>query len=265
MRTWVYIVIIVVLLGIASFCGIKIYGWHRDNQKIGAVVDEINEISNVEQIDEEGELVNPPENLESDYWKYVKLPFESVDFTELLKTNADTVAFIHVSGTNVNYPIVQASDNDYYLTHAFDKTKNEAGWVFMDYRNQNFQDANTIIYGHGRLDSTVFGSLKNTLSTKWQNNSDNYVIYVSTPTRNYLYQIFSIYTVEAEEYYIRPNFANDDVYQTWIDTMKRRNIAPVDVEVSTADRILTLSTCKNNSGERIVVQAKLLKQQLRDA
>ena len=66
--------------------------------------------------------------------------------------------------TNINYPVVQTNDNEYYLGRAFDKSKNDAGWVFMDYRNDvnNLSD-NTIIYGHGRLDKTVFGSLKNAL------------------------------------------------------------------------------------------------------
>lgn len=58
------------------------------------------------------------------------VPFYDVDFSQLLKKNLDTVAFINVKGTNINYPIVQTKDNDYYLTHAFDKSYNEAGWVF---------------------------------------------------------------------------------------------------------------------------------------
>ena len=100
-----------------------------------------------------------------------------VDFNELLSKNSDTVGWIEVKGTNINYPIVQTTNNEYYLNHAFDKTKNDAGWVFMDYRNdaKNF-DQNTIIYAHSRYNQTMFGSLKNILSSSWYNNKNNHII-----------------------------------------------------------------------------------------
>ena len=103
-----------------------------------------------------------------------------VDFNELLKKNPDTVGWIEVKGTNINYPIVQTTDNSYYLTHAFDKTKNEAGWVFMDYRNDavNFNQ-NTILYAHSRLTGSMFGSLKNILESSWYTNKNNHIIRLS--------------------------------------------------------------------------------------
>ena len=85
-----------------------------------------------------------------------------VDFNELLKKNPDTVGWIEVKGTNINYPIVQTTDNSYYLTlMLLMALKNEAGWVFMDYRNDpvNFNQ-NTILYAHSRLTGSMFGSLK---------------------------------------------------------------------------------------------------------
>ena len=65
----------------------------------------------------------------------MSLPFLSVGFDELNAKNSDTVAWLKVAGTKVNYPVVQTNNNDYYLTHAFDKTVNEAGWLFADYRS----------------------------------------------------------------------------------------------------------------------------------
>ena len=86
-----------------------------------------------------------------------------VNFTELLKKNPDTVGWIKVDGTKVNYPIVQAEDNDYYLSHAFNKRSNAGGWVFADYR-VDFKDfgRNTIIYGHNMNNKTMFGSIGET-------------------------------------------------------------------------------------------------------
>ena len=168
--------------------------------------------------------------------------------------------------SNINYPIVQTTNNEYYLTHAFDKSYNSAGWVFMDYENLiNFQSDNTIIYGHGRLDKTVFGSLKNALDKTWQGNLENYVIWISTPNENLVYQIFSIYTIDKESYYIKSSFSSTKEKQDWIKTMKSRNITNQYTPVDENDKILTLSTCLNNNGGRIVVQAKLIKVQKRQA
>ena len=213
-------------------------------------------------IEEEGTLINPPIEIESDYWYYIKEPFYSVDFNNLLEKNSDTIAFINMKNTNINYPIVQTNDNDYYLTHAFDKSLNNAGWVYADFRNNpTFTDDNTIIYGHGRLNDTVFGSLRNVLKEEWQNNKDNYTISVSTPTKDLIYQIFSIYTIQNESYYITPTFSNPEKKLEWINTMKSRNIAPIDVAINDDDYFLTLSTCLDNDGGRIVVHAKLIKEQ----
>ena len=133
----VWIIIFLVCLIAAGFYCFKIVGWHNDNKEIEKQQDEFDDIPNlVEEIpnNEEQEAVNPPakENKSDDYWDYLKLPLISVDFTELLKKNADTVAFIKVNGTTINYPVVQASDNDYYLTHAYNKQNNGAGWIFLD-------------------------------------------------------------------------------------------------------------------------------------
>ena len=241
-----------------------IFDWGKDNIEISNIEKEIEKIVEVVEIEEEGEIINPPpvETVESDYWYYVKVPFYDIDFTSLIGKNSDTIGFINVRGTNINYPIVQTTNNDYYLTHAFDKSKNDAGWVYLDYRNSNdFSNFNSIIYGHGRLNKTVFGSLRNVLNKSWQNNKDNYVINISTPNANYVYQIFSLYTIMSETYYIRTMWANDENREDWINTINERDISPSSATANINDKIITLSTCLNDDGERIVVHAKLIKQQ----
>ena len=141
----------------------NILNWEKDNQEIKKIETNIEEEIEIEIIEEEGEIINPPKVKESDYWLYIKVPIQNVDLEALKEKNNDTVGFINIKNTNINYPIVQTTNNDYYLNHAYDKSYNEAGWVFMDYRNNNFNDFNTIIYGHGRLNKTVFGSLKDLL------------------------------------------------------------------------------------------------------
>ena len=188
-----------------------------------------------------------------------------VDFNDLLAKNSDTVGWIQVQGTNINYPIVQTTNNDYYLNHAFDKTENKAGWVYMDYRNNAVDfNQNTIIYAHSRYNGTMFGSLKNILNSSWYTNKENHIIRLSTPTENTMWQVFSVYTIPKESYYITPSFPTDESYQEFLNTIKERSEVDFSGTVSTGDKVLTLSTCKDNFGNRIVMHAKLIKKETRN-
>lgn len=266
LRPWAFVMFCSIFIVIIVVNLFTIFDWGKDNKKIVTLEEEIEKIVVVKEVEEEGEPVNPPVKLpESDYWYYIKVPFQDVDFTGLIQKNPDTVAYINVKGTNINYPVVQSINNDYYLSHAFDKSKNDAGWVYLDYRNnKQFTDYNTIIYGHGRLNKTVFGSLKNLLNKSWQNNKDNYTMTISTPNVNYVYQIFSIYTIQSETYYIKTKFNSDDSKNEWINTMNQRDTSIIDSPANINDKIITLSTCLNDDGGRVVVHAKLIKQQTKE-
>lgn len=250
-----------------SFSIFFLWNWFQDNQKIDKLAKEtIKTVNKKEKKDnKKTELVNPPEeNQKDDYWDYIKMNLLEVNFNELLSKNPDTVGWIEVKGTNINYPIVQTTNNEYYLNHAFDKTKNDAGWVFMDYRNdaKNFNQ-NTIIYAHSRYNQTMFGSLKNILSSSWYNNKNNHIIRMSTPTENTMWQVFSVYTIAAESYYITPNFSDVNSYQNFLDTLKGRSEVQFSANLNTNDKILTLSTCQDNFGHRVVMHAKLIKRETR--
>ncbi len=259
------IIINIIILIFSSIFFISIYtlfNWGVDNFKISRINKDIKEKTILISNNDPGELVSPPKNHNSNYYYYVQMPFLQIDFANLIDKNSDTVAFIHINNTLINYPIVKTNDNDYYLNHSFDKKKNKAGWVFMDYRNSiaDLSD-NTIVYGHSRLDGTMFGTLKNILLPDWQSDKDNYVIFLSTLKENYLFQIFSIYTVDVEDYYIVTDFNDNSEKQKWLDTLKQRNTVAVNTEVDVKDKVLTLSTCYDNSGKRLVVHAKLIKKQ----
>ena len=265
-RKWVIVVFLIFFLSIFSFSAYKVYSWYNDNKEVDNISDDVLKNTKVKEKKDNNntENVNPPEDISNDYWDYIKINLLEVDFNELLKKNPDTVGWIEVKGTNINYPIVQTTDNSYYLTHAFDKTKNEAGWVFMDYRNDavNFNQ-NTILYAHSRLTGSMFGSLKNILNSSWYTNKDNHIIRLSTPTENTMWQVFSVYTIPKESYYITPNFNSNEAYQEFLNTMKSRSEVEFSAEVNTNDKILTLSTCKDNFGNRVVMHAKLIKKESR--
>ena len=265
-RKWVIVVFLLFFLSIFIFSAYKLYSWHNDNKEIETIADDVVKDTKVKEKEdtENTENVNPPDNRDNDYWNYIKMSLLEVDFNELLAKNLDTVGWIQVKGTNINYPIVQTTDNSYYLNHAFDKTSNDAGWVFMDYRNDavNFNQ-NTIIYAHSRYNGTMFGSLKNILNSSWYTNKDNHIIRLSTPTENTMWQVFSVYTIPKESYYITPDFNSNEAYQEFLNTMKSRSEVEFSGTVNTNDKVLTLSTCQDNFGNRIVMHAKLIKKESR--
>lgn len=246
------------------FSAFKVIEWLSDNNNTDKViekinndvkVDEVKDNENTEVIDEEP---TEPEKA-SDYFYYITYPLINVDFESLLKTNNETVGWINVNNTNINYPFVQGINNTYYLNHSFDKSYNSAGWVFMDYRNnKEMNNKNTILYAHGRIDKTMFGSLYKTQYPAWYQNKSNHIIRISTPSVNMSYQIFSVYKIEEESYYIQTDFTSDDVYLEFLNTIKKRSKYDFNVVLNESDKIITLSTCANDK-ERYVVHAKLIK------
>ena len=186
-----------------------------------------------------------------------------VKFDELLKINSSVKGWIQVNGTNINYPFVQHSDNSFYLNHSFDDSYNDAGWVFLDYRNDSeILDQNTIIYAHSRLDESMFGSLKKILKNGWLDKEDNHVIKLSTLKENTLWQVFSIYHIPTSSDYLRINFNSNDDFNSWNSMIIDRSLHDFKTTVSTNDKILTLSTCYGKD-EKLVVHAKLIKKEIR--
>ena len=260
--TWFFLILFSIFISIIVFCLIKIFIWGKDNKDTSKVINDITNAVNVTLRDDDDntELVNDTNEEEtSDYWYYIKFPLIDVDITELKEKNSDTVGWINVNNTNINYPFVQTKDNSYYLNHSFDKKYNEAGWVFLDYRNsKNLNNKNTILYAHSRLDKTMFGSLSKVLKSSWYNNKDNHIIRLSTDTENTLWQIFSVYKIPEESYYITTNFNSNEEYTKFLNTIKQRSIHNFNTNLDANDKILTLSTCYSDT-ERTVVHAKLIK------
>lgn len=261
LKKWVWNLLLVFFIMLTILSIFKILVWNTNNKDTKRVIDEISKETNIIEIEdtEETELISVPDTEENDYWYYIKFPLIDVDISKLKEKNSDTVGWISVNNTNINYPFVQTTDNSYYLDHSYDKTYNEAGWVFLDYRNDNNLDnKNSILYAHSRLDKTMFGSLSKVLKNDWYTNKDNHIIRISTEEENTLWQIFSVYKIEEESYYITTNFQTDTDYKDFLDILEERSIYDFNTDFTSNDQILTLSTCYNEN-IRTVVHAKLIK------
>lgn len=240
----------------------NILKWYLDLNKINKQLNNFEKKVTIEKINEENTKTTQQEEqikTSDPYWDYIKMNLIDVDFSKLKNINSDTVGWIQVNGTNINYPFVQADNNSFYLTHSFDKSYNKAGWVFLDYRNNiKNSDKNTIIYAHGRLDNTMFGSLRKVLTSGWLDDKNNYVIRLSTDKENTLWQVFSVYRIPTTSDYLEINFKDDENFLEFANTLLNRSAVNFNTKVSENDKILTLSTCYNDN-DKVVLHAKLIK------
>ena len=182
----------------------------------------------------------------------VYLPIQSkeeIDFVALQQINPDIFAWISIPNTNISYPIVQSSDNEYYLYRLIDKTWNKSGSIYLDYRNtQTFTDPHSILYGHHMKDGTMFAELMKYKEQNFYN--ENPVYTITTPEKILEVHIFAAYNV----------FTNDTAWQMdisgphWLkNTIQRSLITSKELPTNTHN-ILTLSTCDYNQvDERFVV------------
>lgn len=191
---------------------------------------------------------------------YIDDNFTNINLNYYTQKNPETVGWIKVNGTRVQYPVVQHSDNDFYLEHDFYQYQTTNGWVFGDYRDnfEKFND-NTIIYGHNLINGTMFGTIPYLLNNNWFNNPNNHYIKLSTKTTNSVWQIFSVYRIEPTTDYLQSQFNSIEARQNFFDMLKNRSVHNFDVELNYTDKIITLSTCDNIGTHRVAVHAKLIK------
>ena len=257
----ILIIVSSLLLSTLTISLFNIFLWNKDNKANENNLKDIEENTEIKIVkdNDNTEFINKPLDENDDYWYYSTFDLIDVDLKKLKEKNNDTVGWLNVNNTNINYPFVKSSDNDYYLHHSFDKSYNNAGWVFLDYRNnKNLTDKNNIIYGHHRVNNTMFTSLLNTLNESWYTNKDNHIIRISLENKNSLWQIISVYKIPTESYYITTKFNNDNEFITFLDTISKRSIYNFNYNVNKEDIILTLSTCYDDN-TRVVVHAKLIK------
>jgi sortase, SrtB family len=175
--------------------------------------------------------------------------------------NKDVYGYIKIPGTNIDDIVVQADDDDYYLTHSWKGDYLPNGAIFADSRcyRDILKNFNTIMYGHHMTDGTMFNTLDNFFEEDFFKN--NKYIEVYTFDGIFTYEIFAVYITDMHDKYIQTSFASGEQFKEFAYEMKSRSIfLREDMEFNENDRLLTLSTCTNRiQTERIAVQAKLIK------
>ena len=187
----------------------------------------------------------------------------SVDFEKLLEMNSDVVGWIRFDEpSEINYPVVQGRDNEEYLKRTFEANTNKLGTLFVDVNNPgDFSGRNTFIYGHNMKNGSMFAQL-----LKYKDDSfykEHPYFYIYTPDGKVrTYEIFSAGVVkDTSDSYIM-DYADDAAFQTYIDYIKQQSAYPTSAEVTTASKIVSLSTCTNvRDDERLLVHGVMIKEE----
>lgn len=184
----------------------------------------------------------------------------------LRNTNREIIGWIEMPGdTEINYPVVQGEDNDYYLHYAYNGAYNPAGSIYLDYRNTLTMSSNrhTVIYGHNmESGSPMFANLLHFKDESyWKNNR---YINIYTDDALYTYEVFAAYETSPQQQGVenhswRMNFNKDEtIFMEWVESVRARSDIHPKVTVEADDRVITLSTCMNINENRYVVHGVLV-------
>ncbi len=193
-------------------------------------------------------------------------------YQSYIDKNSDFVGYIKIDGTAVDYPVVQCNDDEFYLTHNFDKQPEERGAIYMSSAcDSSLRDFNTVLYGHNWLDTTMFSEV-----TKYENidfYKEHPVIHFDTAYNDMEWKIFAVFITNADENeddgyifnYIYPHLGGEN-FSGYISEVNKRTLYKTGVDVNSSDKILTLSTCSRKmdvsgykADARIVVAARLVR------
>lgn len=190
----------------------------------------------------------------------------SIDEQKLKNINGDYIMWLNVDGTNIDYPVVVSSDNDFYLERDFYKNDSSSGSIFMDYRNKT-DYKNIILYGHNMRNQTMFNNLEKFKDNNFWN--EKHKIYIYRDGYKYTYEPFSVYVAEPSLDYTVTDFSKDITFSEYLkkcsdlsifdDSIYLKNPGLLKGFNISSERILTLSTCSYEFDDaRTVVHARLI-------
>lgn len=242
-------IILAVAVGVFLYSGLQLYHIYSEYKKGADEYDQVRQYLTLpdtagdDNLDQGGDPA--------------KITVPQVDFEALRQINPDVVAWIQLDALDISYPVVKGTDNDRYLSYTFEGNKNSAGAIFMDYSNaSDFNDCNTLIYGHNMKNGSMFGKLK-----KFQREdaySKSPYFWICTPSGSYRYEIFSYHTTSATGDTYTMYSGPGEEFKAYLDNMQSMSEVSTQVQLTQDDKIVTLSTCTGNDATRFVVQGKRL-------
>ena len=180
-----------------------------------------------------------------------------IDLEALRQENEDVVGWILIPDTKVNYPLLQWTDNDFYLKHTWKQTKNPNGSIFIEWQNSpDFSDFNTIIYGHNMTSGVMFGSLRKYKSEKFWKEHPSF--YIASDQGVLRYDIFATHKAGIDTIIYGLELDTEQKKTEFLRFAKDYSNIDTGITPTIEDSIVTLSTCTGQGhASRWVVQGVL--------
>ena len=243
---------ILMAIALVVFCVSAVnFGWHHYQEFVSSRA-----LDNIRQEVILPPVINEPSGEEEDVYEDVFSTL-SIDFDRLFSINRDIVGWIYIPGGFVSYPLLQAADNHRYLNLTFDNRQNSLGSIFLDFRNApDFEDLNTIIYGHDTRNDMMFGSLKRYLDQAYAD--EHRYIHIIREHDVRVYEVFAVFETPATSHVYTKNFYSEELFAEYLQEMLAKSVITTN-NPPTTESIITLSTCTPTGRDiRLVVQAKLI-------
>ncbi|MDB8545827.1 class B sortase [Turicibacter sanguinis] len=239
-----------VLILMLTFSVYNIYLNVSQYKKADTIYEDIREVR--------GSIKNIEDNEDTEKVSESNKSTEGDKYCELSYINSDYRFWLKVDNTNIDYPVVQSKDNNYYLKRDFNKNPLASGSLFMDYRNNFEEDNSVIVYGHHMKNKTMFSELDN-----FKNESffyENNLIRVEHKDTTYTYEVFSIYVADFNnEDYLKVDFEDEQDKKKYLSYIKNRSLYKKDIGLNSNDNIITLYTCSYEfENARTIVHGKLI-------
>lgn len=184
----------------------------------------------------------------------------SIKKTSLSDINSDYRFWINIPGTSIDYPVVQTSDNNFYLKNDFYKNKSINGAIFLDKSNKISSDENLIIYGHNMRNGSMFQDLTNFKDKDFFHKG---IVKISKENKQYTYEIFSVFTEKSSNVQLKTNFKNKEQFNLYINDLIKKSIYKKNIDSKNITKIITLYTCSYDFEEaRTIVCAALAEELL---
>ena len=249
-------IIIAITAGVFLFSGFMVFVHYSELKTGEKLSEEISEMAVTERFDEEPAKTEEPVFEEEK--ETVIVPIE-VDFELLFGQNEDVIGWIYCPGTPINYPIVQAADNEFYLRRLLDGSYNMAGTLFLDYRNSvDFTDWNSIVYGHNLRNDLMFGTLPNYAEQEYFD--EHPVIFLLTPEKNYRISILFGFTASAGSGFYNELHPTEEEKAELIKNWRNVSDFVSKTELPSEYRLITLSTCSYDYSDARYVIIGLLEE-----
>ena len=281
------------LIGVSSVYGHSLYIKYKANKDFEELQAQVNDVSNIGEdenilsdnyvyeedtqsnnIESNGEKEEEKEDKSSKKDKEdkkltyneilkeldIEVPAKKLDWNELKSVNSDIYAWIYIPNTKIDYPILQSSKGEeYYLNRNMGGSEGKPGCIFtQDLNSKDFTDYNTVIYGHNMRSGEMFRTLHNFSDADFF--KKNPYVYIYTKKGVLVYEIFEAYNGSDEHILKTNDFSTKEGYEAYLDKILNNNIGihRKGIDVTSKNRIITLSTCTSVSDQRWLVQGILV-------